>query len=83
MGNMITDKDLAYYLLASLPLNKYEVLITSLYLHGEDNLEFDRLKYLLLQSSDHETFNDFTGKDGKASFSKSNGTTTSGFLESE
>ncbi len=33
---------------------------------------FDRLKYILLQSSDRETFNDSTRKDNKANFSKSN-----------
>ena len=72
MRDTITDKQLAWDLLASFPLDKYEALITSLDMLGEDNLQFDRLKYLLLQSFDHETFYDSTRKDSKANFSKSN-----------
>lgn len=71
MGDTITDKQLACDLLASLPLDKYEALITSLDVQGEENLQFDRLKYLLLQFSDREAFNDSTRKDSEANFAKS------------
>ena len=50
----ITNKKLACNLLASLPLDKYEVLITSVDVQDEDNLQFNRLKYLISQFSHHE-----------------------------
>ena len=61
----ITDKHLACFLFASLPLDKNEVLITSLDAQGENNLQFDRLRYL--QSFDCEVFTDSTKKDSKLS----------------
>ena len=63
---------LACYLLASLLLHKYKVLINSLDAQDEDNLQFDRLMYLLLQSFNHESFNDSTKKDTEVNFSQSN-----------
>ena len=83
MGNRITDKQLACYLLASLLLDSYEALITSLDMQGEDNLQFERFKYQLLQSSVCKAFNDSTRKDSKANFSQSSVTTSIKFLESE
>ena len=68
MRDMITDKQFSCDLLARFPLNKYEALITSLDVQGEDNLQFDRLKYLLLQSSNHKAFNDSTRKTAKQTF---------------
>ena len=64
-GDTITDKQLAFNLLASLLHEKYEALITSLVVQDEENLQFDRQKYLLLQSSDCEAFNESTKKDNK------------------
>ena len=71
MGDTITDIQLACGLLASLPLDKYEALITSLDVQCKDHQQFDRLEYLLLQSFDDETFNDSIRKDREANFSKS------------
>ena len=57
---MIKKKKLACDLLASIPLHKYKALIVSLDVQGEDSLHFDRLKYLLEQSSNCKDFNNFT-----------------------
>ena len=72
MGDTVTDKELACNLLASLPLDKYEAFNTSLDVQGEDNLQVDRLKGLILLSFDCEVFYDSTRKDSEANFSKSN-----------
>ena len=60
MTYTITDKQLACDLLVNLRLGKYKVLTISLDMQCEDNLQFDRLKYQLLQSSGHEAFSDST-----------------------
>ena len=75
MGDTITDKQLVCDLLASLPLEKYEPLITSLDVHSKDTL--------LLQTSDRKAFKDSTRKDSKTNLSKLNVTSNIGHLESE
>ena len=72
IGGVINDKNLACNLLVSLPLNHYEVLLTSLAVQGEKNLQFERWMYLHLLSFYCEAFNDFRRKNSKANFSKSN-----------
>ena len=62
MGDTITDKQLACDLLVNIHLDKYEALIAPLDVLDDDSLQFDRLKYLLLQSSNYEAYNDSTAK---------------------
>ena len=47
----ITDKQFASDLRTSFSFDKYEALITSLAMQSDNNLPFDRLKYLVLQFS--------------------------------
>ena len=76
MGDTITDKQLVCDLLASLPLEKYEPLITSLDVHSKDTL--------LLQTSDRKALKDSTRKDSKQNFQNHLWVATIiGFLEGE
>ena len=70
MWDTITDVQLACNLLSSFLLNKYTILIISLMVQSENNLQIDRLNYRLLQSYDRKAI-DFTRKDNDANFAKS------------
>ena len=72
IGDTITNKQFVWDLLSSLPLDKYEAVITSIDVQSENNLQLDRLTYLPLLSSDSEAFHDSTSKNSKKNFSKSN-----------
>ena len=52
LGEDTNDKDLAMTLLASLPFERYQSLIVSLDVAGEDNLKFNNVKALLLNEVD-------------------------------
>eukprot|EP00795_Rhopilema_esculentum_P006130 gene6130-11520_t len=52
LGESLDDKDLAMTLLASLPFERYQSLIVSLDVAGEDSLSFNNVKALLLNEAD-------------------------------
>ena len=52
LGEALDDKDLAMTLLASLAFERYQFLIVSLDVAGEDSLSFNNVKALLLNEAD-------------------------------
>ena len=54
LGESLDDKDLAMTLLASLAFERYQFLIVSLDVAGEDSLSFNNVKALLLNEADRQ-----------------------------